>query len=131
MLYIFANRDIELSCDEAVVRHFGEGSKSAYARALIYMEETKSRPMPLGSNFGRDVAEERITAIMRRRKPSVFADVLGIILVAGVTVAFATSAFATGGQKTDFIGQTEDSAIQRSGLRGETLYFLWQKQKKI
>lgn len=42
VMYIIFNRDIELSCDESVVRSFGDNSKSAYARALINMEEKKS-----------------------------------------------------------------------------------------
>lgn len=39
MMYNFANRDIELSCDESVVRTFGELRKSDYAITLISMEE--------------------------------------------------------------------------------------------
>ena len=35
IMYILFNRDIELSCDESVVRRFGETYKSAYARALV------------------------------------------------------------------------------------------------
>ncbi len=46
-MYVLANRDIELSCDEAVVRLFGESAKTAYARALISMEETRSGLTPL------------------------------------------------------------------------------------
>ena len=46
-MYVLANRDIELSCDEAVVRLFGESAKMAYARALISMEETRSGLTPL------------------------------------------------------------------------------------
>ena len=46
-MYVLANRDIELSCDEAVVRLFGENAKMAYARALISMEETRSGLTPL------------------------------------------------------------------------------------
>lgn len=41
-MYILANRDIELSCDEAVVRLFGENKKATYARVLISMEETRN-----------------------------------------------------------------------------------------
>lgn len=61
VMYILANRDIELSCDEAVVRLFGETTKAAYARALISMEETKSGFAPLCNNFNKNAIEERIT----------------------------------------------------------------------
>lgn len=93
-MYILANRDIELSCDEAVVRMFGERTKSAYARTLISMEETRSGLTPLCNNFSKNVIEERITAIMKIKKTSLFTLLLAVILVAGFTTAFATSAAA-------------------------------------
>ena len=41
-MYVLANRDLELSCDETVVRRFGEDSRACYTRTLIHMEEKKS-----------------------------------------------------------------------------------------
>lgn len=68
VMVVLANRDLELSCDEAVVRLFGEQVKSAYARTLIHMEEIKSGCLPLCSNFSKNAIEERITAIMKIKK---------------------------------------------------------------
>lgn len=93
-MYILANRDIELSCDEAVVRLFGENTKAAYARALISMEETRSGLTPLCNNFSKNAIEERITAIMKIKKTTIFSFVLAGFIVAGTTTAFATSANA-------------------------------------
>ncbi len=91
-MYILANRDIELSCDEAVVRLFGESTKAAYARTLISMEETRISFAPLCSNFSKNAIEERITAIMKYKKTSIFSFVLALSLIFGATTAFATSA---------------------------------------
>ena len=91
-MYILANRDIELSCDEAVVRLFGENTKAAYARALISMEETRSGLTPLCNNFSKNAIEERITAIMKIKKRTIFSFVLAGVIVAGTATAFATSA---------------------------------------
>ncbi|MCM1056543.1 MAG: M56 family metallopeptidase [Firmicutes bacterium] len=91
-MYILANRDIELSCDEAVIRHFGENTKAAYARSLISMEETRSGLTPLCNNFNKNAIEERITAIMKYKKTSIFSLVLALALIFGTTTAFATSA---------------------------------------
>lgn len=91
-MYILANRDIELSCDEAVVRLFGENTKAAYARALISMEETRSGLTPLCNNFSKNAIEERITAIMKIKKTTIFSFVLAAFIVAGTVTAFATSA---------------------------------------
>lgn len=58
IMYALANRDIELSCDEAVVRSFGENMKSAYALTLIGLEE-KERSCP---------ADQRLCQKRHRRK---------------------------------------------------------------
>ena len=92
VMYILANRDIELSCDEAVIRYFGESTKATYAQALISMEETRGSFAPLCSNFSKNAAEERIVSIMKYKKASVFSLILALALIVCVTTAFATSA---------------------------------------
>ncbi len=108
VMYILANRDIELSCDEAVVRFFGENTKAAYARALISMEETRSGLTPLCNNFSKNAIEERITAIMKIKKTTVFSLVLAGFIVAGIATAFATSANA---QQAESVGQDSGTEI--------------------
>lgn len=95
VLYFLFNRDIELSCDEAVVRRFGEHMKSAYAMTLIHMEEKKSGLSPLCNNFSKNAIEERIRSIMKIRKVSFVTSILAAALVIGIASAFATSAAAT------------------------------------
>lgn len=108
VMYILANRDIELSCDEAVVRFFGENTKAAYARALISMEETRSGLTPLCSSFSKNAIEERITAIMKIKKTTVFSLVLAGFIVVGTATAFATSANA---QQAESVGQDSGTEI--------------------
>ena len=108
VMYILANRDIELSCDEAVVRFFGENTKAAYARALISMEETRSGLTPLCSSFSKNAIEERITAIMKIKKTTVFSLILAGFIVAGIATAFATSANA---QQAESVGQDSGTEI--------------------
>ena len=96
VMYLLLNRDIELVCDETVVKLFGEKNKKSYAHILIDMEIQKSGLMPLCNNFSRNSIEERIGVIMKMKKMTIFSSVLAGLLVVGVTMAFATS------------GQTED-----------------------
>ncbi|OCN02289.1 hypothetical protein A7X67_06495 [Clostridium sp. W14A] len=91
LMYVLANRDIELSCDETVVRTFGETTKSAYALTLIGLEEKKSHLTPLVNNFGKNAIEERIVSIMKFKRTSSFCIVGAICLVIGVTTVFAAS----------------------------------------
>ena len=92
VMYILFNRDLELSCDETVVRRFGMDIKSVYATALISMEEKKSGLTPLCNSFSKNAIEERIRTIMKIKKTSKFAVMISAVLVIGVTGGFATSA---------------------------------------
>lgn len=91
-MYMLANRDLELSCDETVVRRFGEDARACYARTLIHMEEKKSALIPLSNNFSRNAIEERIKAIMKIKKTSLITILAAAALILSVTIFFATSA---------------------------------------
>lgn len=132
VMYVLANRDIELSCDEAVIRLFGESTRSSYAMAIIQMAEVKSGITPLCSNFSKNAIEERIVAIMKFKKSSFIALALACALVLTVGATFATSANATEasntGEKVESIVSDEvilsrtndDGKIQYSADGGKT-----------
>lgn len=104
LLYVLANRDMELACDEAVVRRFGMGARAAYAGVLIQMEEQKSGFAPLCSRFGGNAAEERIRAIMKTKRSSLVSIALAAALVAGTVTVFATSARDTAAFEAQQLG---------------------------
>ena len=91
-MYIFFNRDIELSCDERVVRQFGDASRASYAQTLINMEEKRRRLTPFYNNFSKNAIEKRIIAIMKTRKRTIWAVIIGAVILVAVVVLFATSA---------------------------------------
>ena len=92
VMYILFNRDIELACDESVVRTFGQTSKKDYSLMLISMEAEKSGLLPLCNNFSKNAIEERITAIMKIRKTTIFSLAVACVIILGTMTAFATSA---------------------------------------
>ena len=87
-----ANRDMELACDEAVLRALGPDCKKAYALTLLDMAQRNPKSAPLCSGFAKSGTEERILAILRFKCvpawAAVFASAL-FFLSAGV---FATQA---------------------------------------
>lgn len=91
VFYVFANRDMELSCDAAVIRRLGVGQRSFYALALIQFEETQTQYTALQIYFSRDAVTERIESIMKFKKTSALA-----FIGAALAVVCATSAFAAG-----------------------------------
>ena len=116
VMYRLFNRDIELACDESVIRQFGEKSKSAYSLMLINMEAAKSGLLPFCNNFSKNAVEERITAIMKMKKTSLFAICIAAMLIVGVTTTFATSAAGSDResntvQGTDFSDEEFDKLL--------------------
>ena len=92
VMYLLFNRDIELSCDETVLHLLGRNKRSDYALALIDMEEQKGGFASFASGFGRNAIEERIRAIMKMKKASLITILAAVVVVACVSILFATSA---------------------------------------
>lgn len=92
VMFFYYNRDLELACDEGVVRLLGEDQKSDYAKTLIGMEAERSGFLPLFSRFGGFAAEERIRAIMKIKKNSVIVSAAACLIVCATVGVFATSA---------------------------------------
>lgn len=92
VMYVLANRDLEISCDEAVIRILGGESKADYARALIRMEERRSGLSAFYNGFSKSATEERIVSIMKSKKASVVAIFMAVALILGTGAVLATSA---------------------------------------
>ena len=124
LMYILAGRDMELSCDEAVLR--AGADRSGYALTLLALEEERGRWSPSGSHFSRNATEERIKTIMKRKQIS-----LAALLAVLVVMSIATTVFATNAPETDFPAQRDtgavstglimDSVISKQDENGNTL----------
>lgn len=90
-MYVLANRDTELSCDAWVIRMTGVKNRSSYALMLIKMEERRNGMSALWNHFGKNAISERIEAIMKFKKTSIWACILALALIAGATTAFAAA----------------------------------------
>lgn len=106
VMYVLANRDIELSCDEAVLERYGEKSCSRYASALLSAEERKCEMPVLYAGFGTNTTSERIVEIMKYKKKSVLSVVLAAVMVLSLAACAATGeksseGFAISGESLD------------------------------
>ena len=88
MLFLY-NRDIELSCDEKVIQILGENNKKDYAMALVTLtEQTRSRSL-FSTGFGKNTTKERIVAIMKYKKATVFSIIIAVLSIGGAITVFA------------------------------------------
>ncbi len=106
------NQDIELACDEAVLRSFGEPAKAKYAMALIGMEEKKRILLPFYSGFSKNAIEERISLIMKYKKIKYAKTAVSSVLVVLVALVFATSAKTAEATDNPALGSEGDTETQ-------------------
>ncbi len=81
------DRDIELRCDESVLKELGPDSREIYAMTLIGLKEQRSGFSAIGSGFGKSAVQERIEAIMKFKKRSVVTAALAGVLAVSVLSA--------------------------------------------
>ncbi|MBQ9070912.1 MAG: hypothetical protein IJY23_06160 [Clostridia bacterium] len=88
--YIFLSRDIELACDEKVMRNYEEKKKTEYAEALLRcsMKTHGIKACPLA--FGEVGVKPRIRAIANYTKPAVVIIILSIIATVILAACFLT-----------------------------------------
>ena len=92
IMFLTANRDIELSCDEGVIRTLGYDKKEAYAFLLINMSSALS-PSPSGINhFTNNALKERILALLQMKKKRKLRTFIAAVLSLLILSAFATTA---------------------------------------
>ena len=97
VMYVFANRDLELACDEAVLQKYGSSVKAEYALALVGMEEKRLGFVPMTSCFCKNALKERITSIMKSKPRSVLKSAAACLIVVLAACGFATAGGAKEG----------------------------------
>ncbi|MDO5409800.1 MAG: M56 family metallopeptidase [Lachnospiraceae bacterium] len=80
-------RDMEMSCDEAVIEQLGVNCREAYASALLTLTAGKRRFSALPPAFGKNDTKRRITHIMKQKKT------LTAALIAAVSICIILAAF--------------------------------------
>lgn len=91
-LYWFLfNHDLELACDERVIRAIGPGRRAEYAHSLVAVAERAVIPFPLVSAFSARNLKERIVDVMGYKRTTIPLLVAEIALVAALFALFGTT----------------------------------------
>ncbi|MBQ9534542.1 MAG: M56 family metallopeptidase [Clostridia bacterium] len=93
-MFILANRDIELCCDEAVVSGMGMEKRRAYALMLLEMEEARTGLGAVMSGLGQNAIKQRVRSVMKMKKTGVISIILAAALILGVYAVFGTAGSA-------------------------------------
>lgn len=89
LMYMLANRDIELSCDEIVLKALDKKSSAHYAMTLINAADSQNQLALLYSGFAKHALEERVQAILETKKKSNLGAALAVALTVMTLLIFS------------------------------------------
>lgn len=93
VMYALVNRDIELSCDEAVVRKLGNASRPDYAMTLVRFAELKEMSLFAFNSFGKSVLTQRVNEVMTKKKTGILSFIAGFSMCMLVVGAVSLSSY--------------------------------------
>jgi len=90
LAYILLCRDIELACDERVIREMGTQQRADYSQALLHCSVTHRAIAACPLAFGEVGVKERVRNVLRYQKPAFWLVLISIALCAILAVCFLT-----------------------------------------
>ena len=90
MAYILLCRDIELACDEKVIRELGYEQRAEYAQALVECSINRRAIAICPLAFGEVGVKERVKAVMNYKKSTFLTIVLAVCVCLIVAACFLT-----------------------------------------
>ena len=89
--YIMLCKDIELACDEKVIKDMSFGDKKEYSRVLLSCASQKRLVSVCPLAFGKVGVKERVKSVLNYKKPAVWITILAIIICIIVAICFLTN----------------------------------------
>lgn len=90
LAYVLLCRDIELACDERVIRELGLRCKKPYSQALLQCSLRRSAIAACPLAFGEVGVKERIQNVLNYKRPAFWVVLVSLVLCAAAAVCFLT-----------------------------------------
>ncbi|MBQ4055260.1 MAG: hypothetical protein IJD17_06055 [Clostridia bacterium] len=88
--YILLCRDVELACDERVIKSLDKNERRDYSTALLNCSVSRVRIAACPIAFGEVAVKERIKGVMNYKKPAFWIIILAVITTIVTAVCFLT-----------------------------------------
>ena len=120
--YVLLCRDIELACDEKVIRELGNEQRADYTQALVACSINRRTIAACPLAFGEVGVKERVKSVMNYKKPAFWIVILAVIACVGVAVCFLTNPITIGDHfvLTSMRERREDGASVGTDIQIET-----------
>ena len=90
LAYVLLCRDIELACDEKVIKELGNEQRADYTQALLACSVNRRMIAACPLAFGEVGVKERVKSVMNYRKPAFWVIILAVIACIVMAVCFLT-----------------------------------------
>lgn len=121
--YILLCRDIELACDEKVIRQLGMEVKKPYSTALVNCSVTRRAITACPLAFGEVGVKKRVKTVLKYKKPTFLIIAIALIICVAFAGCFLTnpqtddSTTTTTTQDTTTTTKPSDTTIQNTNTR--------------
>lgn len=110
--YVLLCRDIEMACDEKVVKQFNAEQKADYSQALLACSVNKRMISVCPLAFGEMGVKDRVKSVLTYKKPTFWILVVAIVASVVVAICFLTNPTSNTVQKLAWeSGDTENLTV--------------------
>ena len=126
MAYVLLCRDIELACDEKVIKELGNEQRGDYTQALVACSVNRRMIAACPLTFGEVGVKERVKSVMNYKKPALWVIIIAVIVCVGVAVCFLTNPkqdsytlriVVPAGSQEEFVYTDEEVSTVRNSIK--------------
>ena len=126
MAYVLLCRDIELACDEKVIKELGNEQRGDYTQALVACSVNRRMIAACPLTFGEVGVKERVKSVMNYKKPALWVIIIAVIVCVGVAVCFLTNPkqdsytlriVVPAGSQEEFVYTEEEVSTVRNSIK--------------
>ena len=126
LAYVLLCRDIELACDEKVIKELGNEQRADYTQALVACSINRRRIAACPLAFGEVGVKERVKSVMNYKKPAFWVIIIAVIVCVDVAVCFLTNPkqdrytlriVVPAGSQEEFVYTDEEVSTVRNSIK--------------
>ena len=126
LAYVLLCRDIELACDEKVIKGLGNEQRADYTQALVACSVNRRMIAACPLAFGEVGVKERVKSVMNYKKPAFWVIIIAVIICVGVAACFLTNPkqdrytlriVVPAGSQEEFVYTEEEVSTVRNSIK--------------
>ena len=126
LAYVLLCRDIELACDEKVIKELDNKQRGDYTQALVACSVNRRMIAACPLAFGEVSVKERVKSVMNYKKPAFWVIIIAVIICVGVAACFLTNPkqdrytlriVVPAGSQEEFVYTEEEVSTVRNSIK--------------